>query len=80
MDFTKKISLEEISGKLYKIKSKEPENNKEAVLTHYLHDYLNGVEKYILGVSLKGRAFRSNLFIRSSQKGFSLQSLTQNAS
>ena len=29
-----------------------------------------------LGVSLSGRAFRSNLFVRSSQKGFSLQSLT----
>lgn len=31
-----------------------------------------------LGVSLSGRAFRFNLFVRSSQKGFSLQSLTQN--
>jgi len=30
-----------------------------------------------LGVTLKGRAFRSNLFARSSQKGFPLQSLTQ---
>lgn len=30
-----------------------------------------------LGVTLKGRAFRSNLFVRSSQKGFLLQSLTQ---
>ncbi len=30
-----------------------------------------------LGVSLKGRAFRSNLFVCSSQKGFPLQSLTQ---
>ncbi|WP_262509383.1 DNA cytosine methyltransferase [Vaginella massiliensis] len=32
-----------------------------------------------LGVSLSGRAFRFNLFARSSQKGFPLQSLTQNA-
>jgi DNA (cytosine-5)-methyltransferase 1 len=32
-----------------------------------------------LGVTQKGRAFRSNLFVRSSQKGFPLQSLTQNA-
>ena len=30
-----------------------------------------------LGVPLSGRAFRSNLFVRSSQKGFPLQSLTQ---
>ena len=35
-------------------------------------------EKYYLGVPF-GRAFRSNLFIRSSQKGFPLQSLTQSA-
>lgn len=36
-------------------------------------------EKKYLGVSLSGRAFRFNLFARSSQKGFPLQSLTQNA-
>lgn len=34
-------------------------------------------EKENLGVTLKGRAFRSNLFVPSSQKGFPLQSLTQ---
>jgi hypothetical protein len=33
-------------------------------------------EKYYLGVPF-GRAFRSYLFVRSSQKGFPLQSLTQ---
>lgn len=33
-------------------------------------------ENYYLGVPF-GRAFRSNLFVRSSQKGFPLQSLTQ---
>jgi len=31
-----------------------------------------------LGVTLSGQAFRYNLFARSSQKGFPLQSLTQN--
>ena len=30
-----------------------------------------------LGVSLSGRAFRFNLFVRNEQKGFPLQSLTQ---
>jgi len=30
-----------------------------------------------LGVSPRGRAFRSNLFARASQKGFPLQSLTR---
>ncbi len=34
-------------------------------------------EKFYLGVPLSGRAFRSNLFVRSSQKGFPFQSLTQ---
>lgn len=33
----------------------------------------------VLDVPLSGRAFRSNLFVRSSQKGFPLQSLTQKA-
>jgi DNA (cytosine-5)-methyltransferase 1 len=32
-----------------------------------------------LGLPLPGRAFRSNLFVRSLQKGFPLQSITQNA-
>jgi len=41
--------------------------------------YIVGFRKDYLGVSLSGRAFRSNLFVRSSQKGFPLQSLTQNA-
>jgi hypothetical protein len=38
---------------------------------------LGGFHKDNLGVTLKGRAFHSNLFVRSSQKGFPLQSLTQ---
>ncbi len=48
----------------------------EDVMLHKVDkiDYLN----FYLGVPLSGRAFRSNLFVRSSQKGFPLQSLTQN--
>lgn len=34
---------------------------------------------FYLGVPLSGRAFRSNLFVRPSQKGFPLQSLTHKA-
>lgn len=34
---------------------------------------------FYLGVPLSGRAFRFNLFVRTSQKGFPLQSLTQKA-
>ncbi len=41
--------------------------------------YIVGFRKDFLGVTLSGRAFRFNLFVRSSQKGFPLQSLTQNA-
>ena len=37
----------------------------------------NAVNDFYLGVPLSGRAFRSNLFVRTSQKGFPLQSLTQ---
>jgi DNA (cytosine-5)-methyltransferase 1 len=39
--------------------------------------FIVGFRKKYLDVSLKGRAFRFNLFVRSSQKGFPLQSLTQ---
>ncbi|MDZ7880142.1 MAG: site-specific DNA-methyltransferase [Saprospiraceae bacterium] len=47
----------------------------EDVLLHKVDktDYI----KIYLGVSLSGRAIRSNLFVRSSQKGFPLLSLTQ---
>lgn len=41
--------------------------------------YDHRLEFVNLGVPLSGRAFRSNLFVRASQKGFPLQSLTQNA-
>jgi hypothetical protein len=37
----------------------------------------NQVIHDIFGVSLAGRAMRCNLFVRASQKGFSLLSLTQ---
>ena len=46
MNFKEKISLEDISGKRFRIKTIEPENNKNAVLTHYMHNYLNGVSKF----------------------------------
>ena len=45
MKFTEKISLEEFSGKRLKIRVIEPEDNKEAVITHYLHNNKNGVSK-----------------------------------
>ncbi|MGV8915358.1 MAG: hypothetical protein ACOH1X_07905 [Kaistella sp.] len=93
MKFTEKISLETVGDKKFRIKLIESENNQEAVLTHYLHslknkkisnffkdDAINFTKEILedkLGVPLKGRAFRSNLFVRSSQKGFPLQSLTQ---
>ncbi|MEA4984243.1 hypothetical protein SDC9_62922 [bioreactor metagenome] len=46
MNFTEKISLEEFSGKRFKIRVIEPESNKEAVLTHYIHNNLNGLSKF----------------------------------
>lgn len=46
MVFTEKISLEELSGKRFRIRIIEPENNNEAVLTHYLHNQSNGVSKF----------------------------------
>lgn len=45
MNFTEKISLENIGGKQVKIRLIEPESNNEAVLTHYIHNTTNGVSK-----------------------------------
>ena len=132
MKLTEKISLEKAFEKEYKIKIFEPENNKEAIITHFLHNKRKGVSQVFKDEAVKytkeilkynypeieisnvvaeealqygifdtfdvpfppienpkfsnddlgvpfGRAFRSNLFVRSSQKGFPLQSLTQKA-
>ncbi|VEH99835.1 DNA cytosine methyltransferase [Kaistella antarctica] len=41
MKFTEKISLETVGDKKFRIKLIEPENNQEAILTHYLHSLKN---------------------------------------
>ena len=46
MKLKEKISLEKIFEKEYKIKLVEPENNKEAVITHFLHNNKNGVSQF----------------------------------
>lgn len=46
MDLKEKISLEEVGGKQFKIRIVEPDCNKDAVLTHYLHNNKNGVSKF----------------------------------
>ncbi|GAB6008268.1 DNA mismatch endonuclease Vsr [Dysgonomonas reticulitermitis] len=46
MNFTERISLEEINGKNVRIRLIEPESNEEAVLTHYIHNSTNGVSKF----------------------------------
>lgn len=43
MELEKNISLEKIFEKEYKDKTTELENNKEAVITHFLHNIDNGV-------------------------------------
>ena len=43
MKIKEKISLEKVFEKEYKIKLVEPENNKEAIITHFLHNSKNGV-------------------------------------
>lgn len=45
MDLQEKISLETFGNKQFKIKLIEPENNQEAVLTHYLHNSKNAYSK-----------------------------------
>jgi DNA (cytosine-5)-methyltransferase 1 len=41
-----KISIDEFDGKKFKIRFVEEDDNKKAVLTHYLHNYHNGVKKH----------------------------------
>lgn len=93
MKLTEKISLESIGDKKFEIKLIEPENNQEAVLTHYLQslknkkisnffkdDAINFTKEILenkLFFLLKDRAFRCNLAVRTEKKGFPLQSIMQ---
>lgn len=45
MNFTEKISLEDIGGKKMKIRLIEPESNNEAVITHYIHTNIDGISE-----------------------------------
>ncbi|HRZ32189.1 MAG TPA: DNA cytosine methyltransferase [Flavobacterium sp.] len=40
------ISIEEFDSKKFKIRFVEEDDNRKAVLTHYLHNYRNGVKKH----------------------------------
>jgi DNA (cytosine-5)-methyltransferase 1 len=46
MKLKEKISLEKVFEKEYKVKLVELESNKEAVITHYLHNNKNGVSQF----------------------------------
>ncbi|MFC7345392.1 DNA mismatch endonuclease Vsr [Chryseobacterium zhengzhouense] len=46
MNFKEKISLETFGNKHFRIKLLEPDNNEEAVLTHYIHNATNGISKF----------------------------------
>ena len=46
MKLKEKISLEKVFEKEYKVKLVELENNKEAVITHFLHNSKNGVSQF----------------------------------
>lgn len=46
MDLKEKISLETFGDKRFRIKLFEPDNNNEAVITHYLHNSKNGVSNF----------------------------------
>ncbi len=41
-----KISIEEFDNKKFKIRFVEEDDNRKAILTHYLHNYRNGVKKH----------------------------------
>jgi DNA (cytosine-5)-methyltransferase 1 len=41
-----KISIDEFDGKKFKIRFVEEDDNRKAVLTHYLHNYTNGIKDH----------------------------------
>ena len=41
-----KITIDEFDGKKFKIRFIEEDDNRKAVLTHYLHNYHNGIKKH----------------------------------
>jgi DNA (cytosine-5)-methyltransferase 1 len=46
MKMKEKISIEEFDNKKFKIRFVEEDDNRKAILTHYLHNYRNGVKKH----------------------------------
>jgi cytoplasmic iron level regulating protein YaaA (DUF328/UPF0246 family) len=77
MNLKEKIALEKVFEKEYKSKLAEPANNKEAVITHYLHNSKNGLLKMILAFPKRCRSYFST-FLFIPRKGFPLQYLTKN--
>ncbi len=53
MELKEKISLEKVFEKEYKIKLVELESNKEAVITHFLHNNKNGVSQFFKKEAVK---------------------------
>lgn len=46
MKMKEKISIEEFDSKKFKAQNVESEDNKKAVVTHYLHNYYDGAQKH----------------------------------
>lgn len=46
MKMKEKISIDEFDGKKFKIRFVEEDDNRKAVLTHFLHNYHNGVKAH----------------------------------
>lgn len=46
MKMNEQISIEEFDEKKFKIRNEDDDDNKKAVVTHYLHNYHNGVKKH----------------------------------
>jgi DNA (cytosine-5)-methyltransferase 1 len=53
MKIKQKISIDEFDGKKFKVRIVEPDENRKAVITHYLHNITNGVSKIYKKEALK---------------------------
>jgi DNA (cytosine-5)-methyltransferase 1 len=53
MKLKEKISLEAVFEKQYKVRLIEPESNKEAIITHFMHNSKNGVSQFFRKDAIK---------------------------
>ena len=68
MKLKEEIRIDDFDGKLFQIRIVEPFKIKKAVVTHYLHNYENGVSKHYKNDALKFIKDRKSTRLNSSHQ------------